>query len=118
MHRKAEEESHSGVLWATTRTQRGAAWAAHTSSDFGCSALSTRGSVPVTMTGSLRRLQELAACCMQRLAPCSRATKEAHLMAARQSAINTAHCSLKITERCTMKLAVVATPWAMTNAMI
>jgi len=23
MHRKAEEESHSGVLWATTRTQRG-----------------------------------------------------------------------------------------------
>src|SRR4029453_19027841 len=39
MHRKAEEESHSGVLWATTRTQRGAAWAAHTSSDFGCSAL-------------------------------------------------------------------------------
>ena len=40
MHRKAEEESHIGVLWATTRTQRGAAWAAHTSSDFGCSALS------------------------------------------------------------------------------
>src|SRR5215207_1047165 len=39
MHRKAEEESHSGVLWATTRTQRGAAWAAHTSSDFGCSTL-------------------------------------------------------------------------------
>ncbi len=39
MHRKAEEESHSGVLWATTRTQRGAAWTAHTSSDFGCSAL-------------------------------------------------------------------------------
>jgi hypothetical protein len=35
----AEEETHSGVLWATTRTQRGAAWAAHTSSDFGCSAL-------------------------------------------------------------------------------
>src|SRR5688572_19935665 len=30
----------------------------------------------------------------------------------------TAHCSLKITERCTMKLTVVATPWAMTNAMI
>jgi len=29
MHRKAEEESHSGVLWATTRTQRGAAWAAY-----------------------------------------------------------------------------------------
>ncbi len=24
MHRKAEEESHSGVLWATTRTQRSA----------------------------------------------------------------------------------------------
>ena len=39
MHRKAEEESHSGVLWATTRTQRGAAWAAHTSSDVGCSTL-------------------------------------------------------------------------------
>jgi hypothetical protein len=49
---------------------------------------------------------------------CSRATKEAHLMAARQSAINTAHCSLKITERCTMKLTVVAVPWAMTKAMI
>jgi hypothetical protein len=30
----------------------------------------------------------------------------------------TPHCSLKITERCTMKLTVVATPWAMTNAMI
>jgi hypothetical protein len=28
------------------------------------------------------------------------------------------HCSRKITERCTMKLTVVATPWAMTNAMI
>jgi hypothetical protein len=39
-------------------------------------------------------------------------------MAARQSAISTGHCSLKITERCTMKLTVVATPWAMTNAMI
>jgi hypothetical protein len=26
MHRKAEEESHSGVLWATTRTQRGGAY--------------------------------------------------------------------------------------------
>jgi o-succinylbenzoate---CoA ligase len=26
MDRKAEEESHSGVLWATTRTQRGAAY--------------------------------------------------------------------------------------------
>jgi hypothetical protein len=25
----------------------------------------TRGSVPLTMTGSLRRLQELAACCVQ-----------------------------------------------------
>src|SRR6476620_10355655 len=43
--RKAEEESHSGVLWATTRTQRGAAWAVHISSDFGCSALAT-GRVP------------------------------------------------------------------------
>ena len=40
----------------------------------------------VTMTGGLRRLQELAACCMPKLAPLSRATKEAHLMAARQSA--------------------------------
>jgi hypothetical protein len=69
------------------------------------------------MTGSLRRLQELAACCMQAGAR-SRATKEAHLMAARQSAINTGHCSLKITARCTMKLTVVATPWAMTNAVI
>jgi hypothetical protein len=49
---------------------------------------------------------------------CSRATKEAHPMAARQSAISTAHCSLKITERCTMKLTVVAIPWAMTKAMI
>jgi hypothetical protein len=45
MHRKAEEESHSGVLWATTRTQRGAAWAAHTSSDFGCSALVRDGAL-------------------------------------------------------------------------
>ena len=42
-YRKAEEESHSGVLQATARTQRGAAWAAHTSSDFGCSALSSYG---------------------------------------------------------------------------
>ena len=39
-------------------------------------------------------------------------------MAGRQSAINTGHCSLKITERCTMKLTVVAIPWAITNAMI
>jgi hypothetical protein len=70
------------------------------------------------MTGSLRRLQELAACCEQKAGSCSRATKEAHLMAARQSAINTAHYSLKITERCTMKLTVVAIPCAMTNAMI
>ena len=30
----------------------------------------------------------------------------------------TGHCSLKITERCTMKLTVVAIPWAITNAMI
>ena len=30
---------------------------------------------------------------------------------------STGHCSLKITERCTMKLTVVATPWAMTKAM-
>jgi len=29
----------------------------------------TRGSVPLTMTGSMRRLQELAACCVQGLAP-------------------------------------------------
>ena len=35
------------------------------------------------MTGSLRPLQELAACCVQKLGSCSRATKEAHLMAAR-----------------------------------
>jgi hypothetical protein len=69
------------------------------------------------MTGSLRRPEELTACCVQ-AGSRSRATKEAHLMAARQSAINTGHCSLKITERCTMKLTVVATPWAMTNAMI
>jgi hypothetical protein len=69
------------------------------------------------MTGSLRRLQELAACGMK-AGSCSRATKEAHLRAARQSAINAGHCSLKITERCTMKLTVVATPWAMTKAMI
>ncbi len=47
MHHKAEEESHSGVLWATTRTQRGAAWAAHTSSDFGCSALGPAGAQAV-----------------------------------------------------------------------
>ena len=39
-----------------------------------------------------------------------RATKEAHLIDARQSAVHTAHCSLKITERWTMKLTVVATP--------
>ena len=39
-------------------------------------------------------------------------------MAARQSAISTAQRSLKITERCTMKLTVVAIPWAITNAMI
>ena len=38
--------------------------------------------------------------------------------AARQSAISTAQRSLKITERCTMKLTVVAIPWAITNAMI
>src|SRR6476469_5568506 len=37
--RQGRGGSYSGVLWATTRTQRGAAWAAHTSSDFGCSAL-------------------------------------------------------------------------------
>ena len=35
-----------------------------------------------------------------------------------QSAISTGQLSLKITERCTMKLTVVATPWAITNAMI
>ena len=39
-------------------------------------------------------------------------------MAARQSAMNAAQLSLKITERCTMKLTVVAIPWAITNAMI
>jgi hypothetical protein len=78
----------------------------------------TRGSVPVTMTGSLRRLQELAACCVQKLAPVRERRRKAHLMTARQSAVSTAHCSLKITERCTMKLTVVATPWAMTKAMI
>ena len=118
-------------------------------------ALVTRRSVPVTMTGSLRRLQELAAVLRAELAPVrerrrrricelarqsaintgamtgesasptaggcesirvewpslgSQATKEANLRAARQSAINIGHCSLKITERCTMKLTVVATP--------
>ena len=69
------------------------------------SAVNTRA-----MTGSLRRLQELAALLGATAGSCSPATKEAHLMAARQSAINTAHCSLKITERWTMKLTVVATP--------
>ena len=33
-----------------------------------------------------------------------------------QSAISPGQLSLKITDRCTMKLTVVATPWAMTNA--
>ena len=71
--------------------------------------LVTRGSVPVTMTGSLRRLQELAACCVQSWLLFA-SDEGGASMAARQSAVNTAHCSLKITERCTMKLTVVATP--------
>jgi hypothetical protein len=63
----------------------------------------------VTMTGGLRRLQELAACNIQSSLPFASDEGGASI-AARQSAMNTHHCSLKITERCTMKLTVVAIP--------
>ena len=43
----------------------------------------------VTMTGSPRRLQELAACCIQSTLPFA-SDEGGALMAARQSAINTA----------------------------
>jgi hypothetical protein len=55
--RKAEEESHSGALWATTRTQRGAAWAAHTPSDFGWSALAMRAT-PADRPGDQQQDEE------------------------------------------------------------
>jgi hypothetical protein len=44
--------------------------------------------------------------------------KRLRMLGTTHSRKRTAHCSLKITERCTMKLTVVATPWAITNAMI
>jgi hypothetical protein len=42
--------------------------------------------------GPVRRLQELAAALRRRLSRCSRATKEANLPVARQSAIQHCHC--------------------------
>ena len=71
----------------------------------------------------LRRLEELAAgaSLMSRL---PFASDEGGESGGRPSECNqhrwidSAHWSLKITERCTMKLTVVATPWAITNAMI
>ena len=52
-----EEEPHSGVLWATTGTQRGAARTAHTPSDFGCSALAMRAT-PADRPGDQQQDQE------------------------------------------------------------
>ena len=52
---QAEEESHSGVLWATTRTQRGAAWNRTTSSDFGCSTLESIAPAYAAESAGFRR---------------------------------------------------------------